>query len=119
MHYDRPIVLFETDQPVLSSLQFALALQGFTPADGSAAGTHVRTARCLVIDQRYHADGLKFLQELRACGIGAPAILMATNPSARLRRSAAARGVLIIEKPLLGDELTDALRATLAASKAA
>lgn len=119
MHDDRQVLLFEDDQPVLSSLQFALTLQGFMAVNGDAPGSNLSAASCLVIDQRYRGDGPGFLQELRSSGIGAPAILLATNPTQQLRRHAALRGVAVIEKPLLGDELTDALRAILNSSKAA
>lgn len=119
MHKDRPVLLFENDQPVLSSLQFALTLQGFKPEDGNAEGANISAASCLVIDQRYRSDGLDFLQELWATGIGVPAILLATNPTERLRRCAASRGAVVIEKPLLGDELTEALHTILNSSKAA
>lgn len=119
MHKDRPVLLFETDQPVLSSLQFALTLQGFMLADGSAEGADLSAARCLVVDQRYRSDGLAFLHQLREAGIRAPAILLATNPTQQLRRRAALQGVVVIEKPLLGDELSETLHTTLDSSKAA
>lgn len=119
MHKDRPVLLFESDQPVLSSLQFALTLQGFMPEDGDAGGASISAASCLVIDQRYGSDGLGFLQDLRATGIGAPAILLATNPTERLRRRTAAHGAVVVEKPLLGDELAETLHTILHSSKAA
>ncbi len=119
MHKDRPVLLFESDQPVLSSLQFALTLQGFMPEDGDAEGANISAASCLVIDQRYGSDGLGFLQDLRATGIGAPAILLATNPTERLRRRTAAHGAVVVEKPLLGDELAETLHTILHSSKAA
>jgi len=119
MHKDRPVLLFENDKPVLSSLQFALALQGFMPEDGDVERANISEASCLVIDQRYGSDGLDFLQELRTTGIGAPAILLVTNPTERLRRRAAARGAVVVEKPLLGDELSETLHTILHSSKAA
>lgn len=119
MQIDRLVLLFENDQPVLSSLQFALTLQGFMPADGNAPDADLAAARCLVIDQHYHADGIGFLQELRSNGLAVPAILLATNPSRQTRRRAAPLGAVLIEKPLLGNELTDALGIILASSKAA
>ncbi|MFC3214498.1 DNA-binding transcriptional response regulator [Novosphingobium panipatense] len=118
MHEDHSILLFESDQAVLSSLQFALTLQGFMAEDGSTSGLSA-AASCLVIDQRYRADGLAFLAQLRADGIKAPAVLLATNPTPRLQRRAEAFDVAIIEKPLLGDELPVALHALLTSSKAA
>ncbi|AUW59320.1 histidine kinase [Sphingobium sp. SCG-1] len=119
MHKDRLALLFVDDQPVLSSLQFALTLQGFMPEDGDAEGASVWAASCLIIDQRYGPGGLNFLQELRVAGIGVPAILLVTNPTERLRRCAASRGAVVIEKPLLGDELAETLHIILDHSKAA
>ncbi|MGO4168885.1 histidine kinase [Novosphingobium sp. YAF33] len=119
MVLDRPVLLFESDQPVLSSLQFALSLEGFLPADGSVLDADPATAECLVIDQRYRADGIGFLQELRDKGVVVPAILLATNPSRELRRRMKPLGAVLIEKPLLGNELTDALLTIIASSKAA
>jgi len=109
MHSARPILVFESDGPVLSSLQFALSLDGLVVEDGAAEGANPSAACCLVIDQRFRDDGLAFLAELRAQGCAAPAILLATNPSRRTRCAAAAAGAVVIEKPLLGDELARAL----------
>jgi FixJ family two-component response regulator len=119
MVLDRPVLLFESDQPVLSSLQFALSLEGFLPADGNVPGADPAAAECLVIDQRYRTDGIGFLQELRDKGVAVPAILLATNPSRELRRRMKPLRAVLIEKPLLGNELTDALLTIIASTKAA
>lgn len=119
MRKDYRVMLFESDQPVLSSLRFFLTLQGFVPEDGDAEGESFPAAGCVVIDQRYRTDDLGFLDQLRASGMAAPAVLLATNPTQQLRHRAASSGTILIEKPLLGDELTDALHAILQASKAA
>ncbi|MCW2404595.1 FixJ family two-component response regulator [Sphingobium sp. B1D7B] len=113
------VMLFENDQPVLASLQFALALEGYIIADGAAQGAIYGNARCLVIDQGYRGHGLAFLQELRASGIAAPAILLATNPTRKLHEHATSKGVVVIEKPLLGDELAETLRTLCQTSDAA
>lgn len=110
MRADRPILLFESDRPVLSALQFALTLDGFAVADGAGEGADPAAACCLVVDQRYLGDGLAFLAELRARNCDAPAILLATNPSNRTRSRTVALGGVLIEKPLLGDELARCLR---------
>ncbi|HLV06836.1 MAG TPA: histidine kinase [Croceibacterium sp.] len=104
-----PIALFVSDAAFLSSLQFSLALDGFILAEGCVDGSFA--GECLVIDQRYRGNGLAFLAELRAIGVGAPATLLATNPTRRQHEEATALGAVVIEKPLLGSELTRALQA--------
>ncbi|UIJ46312.1 histidine kinase [Sphingomonas cannabina] len=111
MTAENSILLFISDASVLASLQFALSLEGFQVADGLAAANP--SATCLVIDQACRGGGLDLLASLRAGGCNAPALLLATNPGAALRRRAGALGATIIEKPLLGDELTRALRRIL------
>lgn len=119
MRKDYRVMLFESDQPVLSSLRFFLTLQGFEPEDGDAEGVSFPGVCCVVIDQRYRDDGLGFLDQLRASGMAGPAVLLATNPTQQLRHRTASSGAILIEKPLLGDDLTDALHTFLQASKAA
>ena len=114
-----PILLFVSDASVLSSLQFSLAIEGFHIADGAAEGIQPSAAAALVIDACYRGDGLAALAGFRLDGCAAPAILLATNPGARLRSQAAAAGVELIEKPLLGDELGCAIRTALEIRKAA
>lgn len=119
MATEPPVLLYVSDRPVLSSLQFALSIEGFVVVDGAAEGTDPSVAAVLVIDQGYRGDGIASLAVLRANGCAAPAIVLATNPTARLRAQAAAAGAVLIEKPLLGDELTGAISASLETQKAA
>ena len=116
---DRPIILlFISDRPVLSSLQFALTIEGYAAIDGTAAEAD-HAAAAIVIDESYRGDGLTALLSLRAAGCNAPAIALATHPDARLRARAAATGTALIEKPLMDDELSDALARALLPRKAA
>jgi len=105
------ILLFVSDVAVLSSLEFALSLDGFTVEDGLAAAEP--SGAVLVIDQACLGDGLALLASVRETGCDAPALLLATNPSRKLRQQAASAGVILIEKPLLGDELTSTLHRVL------
>jgi DNA-binding response OmpR family regulator len=114
-----PVLLLVSDRPVLSSLQFSLAVEGFVVADGAAPESDARSAATLVIDQAYSGDGLAYLASLRAAGCATPAILLATNPTTLIRSRTAAAGAVLIEKPLLGDELTHTLRALLEPQEAA
>ena len=119
MAIEPSVLLYVSDRPVLSSLQFALSIEGFAVTDGAAEGSDPCAAAALVIDQRYHGDGLGWLGALRTNGCSTPAVVLATNPTARLRARVIAAGAILIEKPLLGDDLTGALRACLPTQKAA
>lgn len=107
------ILLFVDDRPVLSSLQFSLGVEGFDIADGAAEGFNPAAAGAFVIDQRYAGDGLATLARLRAKGCGAPAIILATNPTQRFRSRVAVCDAKLVEKPLLGDELGRAIHTAL------
>ena len=116
----RPVVvLVDDDAAVLASLKFALEMEGLSveaflnPADllarpGSA------NADCLILDYYLpDTNGLELLEKLRKKGVAAPAIIITTNPGPWLRRHAKAEGAAIVEKPLLGNSLLEAIRASL------
>ncbi len=114
---ERPVLVIDDDPAVLSSLKFALEIDGFTvrtyPTAKALLDDPARLQRgCLVID--YHlpdGDGLAVLDELRRRGIGMPAILITTDPGPRLRERAGIAGATIVEKPLFGNRLVEAIRA--------
>lgn len=110
-----PIALLVSDLAVLSSLQFALSVEGIQL---TAVGDDLAAA-ALVIDQGYRGDGLAALISLRANGRTAPAIILATNPTAPFRARAASAGAMLIEKPLFGHELSSAIMHALEPRKAA
>lgn len=114
-----PILLFVSDEPVLSSLQFSLAIEGFDTIDGAAQRIDPCAATALLIDETYQGDGWATLSGLRSMGYTAPAFLLASHPSARLRSRATAAGAELIEKPLFGDELGRAIRTAQLTRKAA
>lgn len=117
---ERPtVVLVDDDAAVLTSLKFALELEGFTVAayanaeDLLAEGV-VGTASCFVVD--YHlpgANGLELLRRLRQRGYSTPVILITSNPTRLLTSCARDAGAAIVEKPLMGDNLIDAIRASV------
>ena len=113
------ILLLVEDRSVLSALRFSLSIEGFEIADGTAAEIDPLMAAALVIDERYRGDGLAALDALRSQACHAPAIILATNPTTRLRARIAAMNAELIEKPLLGDELSRAIRAAFEIRKAA
>lgn len=116
---DHPLLLYVTDPAVLSSLQFSLALEGFAVADGLADRIEPAATSAIVVDQGFGGDGLAFIASLRASGCIATAIVLATNPTRQLRAHADAVGAALIEKPLLDDELSNALHAIFQEEKAA
>jgi two-component system response regulator FixJ len=55
--------------------------------------------------------GLDLLRQLRKRQVSAPAILTTRRPSRSLRGRAAVAEARVVEKPLLGEALTDSVRA--------
>jgi FixJ family two-component response regulator len=81
--------------------------------DGALAGD----VSCLVIDQKLPGlSGLGLVDELRRRDVSAPVILITTGPTAQVRREAAAAGIAIVEKPLIGDALFHEIHLNLARS---
>jgi FixJ family two-component response regulator len=113
------VVVVDDDPAVLSALKFSLELEGFSVAayrSGSEllAEPALPRSGCLVIDFKLpEMDGLDLLAALRRRNVRLPAILITSHPTAALRRRAAAETTPIVEKPLLGDALTNAIRSTL------
>lgn len=113
------IVVIDDDPAVLGALKFALELEGFAVApyrSGSQllAQKHLPQEGCLVIDFKLpDMDGLNLLASLRSRAVQLPAVLITSHPSSNLRKRAAEAEVPIIEKPLLGNALLDAIRRAL------
>lgn len=113
------LVLVDDDPHVLHALRFAFETEGYdvrTHVRGEEvlAEPPVEPATCLVIDERLPGiSGLETIARLRAQGIGAPAILITTHPTASMIRRASAADVDIVEKPLIGDALATTVRARL------
>ena len=98
---NRNIRLLIEDPSVLASLRFSLSIEGF------AFGDHPFAA--LIIDEQYCGDGMEVLEDLRAQGSSAPVVFLATLPNRRRRHRVATCGALLVEKPLMGDEIGRAL----------
>jgi len=116
----RPLVVIVDDDPAIrSSLAFSLQTEGFL-VRSYASGPELlgddptAEASCLVVDYQLPGmNGLDLLAELRRRQVAAPAILITTHPSAAVRERAAAIGVALVEKPLLGDALFHEIHAAL------
>jgi FixJ family two-component response regulator len=112
-------VIVEDDVSLLGALTFALEAEGFRVHGFSAGGPLLAEpvrADCLVVDMRLpDTDGLRLISRLRELGVWSPAILVTTNPDQRIKRTAAAAGVPIVEKPLLTEELRQLIGELIAA----
>ncbi len=75
-------------------------------------------ADCLVVDLKLpDLDGLALIARLRDVGVTTPAILITTTPDERCRKTAAAAGVAIVEKPLLDGTLRRAIETAVLRSR--
>lgn len=113
------VVIVDDDAAVRAALEFTLELEGFDVESCSSGEAlllrdlPLRNA-CLLIDERLPGiTGLEALTRLRDRDVELPAILMTSHPSAWVRAAARAAGAPILEKPLLGDALTLAIRRAL------
>ena len=118
------VVVVVDDHALSRSLKFALELEGFSvEAHGSAEDLLEvglpSTDLCLVVDYRLpRLNGLQLLTLLMRRHGPIPALLLITHPSEEVGEQALALGVGVIEKPLMGDVLTAAIRSSLARARA-
>jgi FixJ family two-component response regulator len=118
------IVIVDDDFAVRNSLAFVLTEEGYLvraycSAEMLLDDALLGDASCLVIDQKLPGlSGLDLIAELRRRNVFAPVILITTGPTAQVRRAAAAAGIAIVEKPLIGDALFHEIHLNLARSSA-
>lgn len=122
----RPKILLVDDDPaVRASLAFSFELEGFLVetfecGEDVAERHEFPNAGCLVLDYRLPGmDGLALLSSLRTRNIDLPAVLITSSPPRSVREQAARAGAVIVEKPLLCDALTGAVRSALIDQKEA
>lgn len=113
------IFLVDDDPAVRASLAFSLELEGFLIETFDCAEDLADVASfpangCLVVDYRLPGmDGISLLRSLRRRGVGLPAVLITSAPTRTVHIGAAETGAAIVEKPLLCDALTAAVRSGL------
>jgi two-component system, LuxR family, response regulator FixJ len=113
------VVVVDDDPAVCSSLEFSLQVEGFD-VQTYASGTELLNAGklpargCVIIDYFLPGmNGLELALALRARRVSLPVILITTHPNRSLRQTAAAEGIEIVEKPLLGNLLSERIRAAV------
>ena len=118
-HSGRVVCIVDDDPAVLHALTFELTTEGyavlpFPDAESVLDHAGIPADACLIVDHRLpRIDGLYLIECLRARGVTARAILITTNPGLTLRARAESIDVPIVEKPLLRDDLSNAVRAAL------
>jgi two-component system response regulator FixJ len=116
----RTVYIIDKDTDVLNSFRFSLELEGYSVRaypDGREllASAELPKSGCLVIDNDLPpATGLDVLAQLRRRGLTIPAILTANAATPAVRARASEAGVPVVEKPLLGHALIDAIQDALA-----
>lgn len=63
-------------------------------------------------------NGLELLARLRDRGVSIPAVVITSHPNRKLRERIAAAGVPLIEKPFLGNALTERIREAFGGDRA-
>lgn len=113
------VVVVDDDPAVCSSLEFSLEIEGFKVQTFTSGAEllkqeHLPAHGCVIIDYFLPGmNGLEVAMALRSRHISLPIILITTHPNRSLRQSAAAEGIEIIEKPLLGNSLSESIRAAV------
>ena len=110
------MLVVDDDEAVRNSLKFILEVEGFqvhvfSSGEDLLNEESLPDPGCLVVD--YHMpgiNGLELVAQLRNRRMLIPAILITPAPSENLRNRAAAAGISIVEKPLLGSRLLDSIR---------
>jgi FixJ family two-component response regulator len=111
----KTVAVVEPDAAVCSSLEFALAAEGlgvtvYANGQDVVDAVDLRPVACVVIEQKLpDTTGIDVVDRLRKRRISTPVILLVTAPEPELRRRAAQAGATVVEKPLIGNVLTDKL----------
>jgi FixJ family two-component response regulator len=112
----------DDDMAVCSSLKFALEIEGFCVRTYASSrellDAEISCRGCMIVDYNLPGlNGLDLLNELGRRDVKLPSFLITSNPAAHVRRRADTQGVAIIEKPLLGNQLSEAVRESYSRSR--
>jgi two-component system response regulator FixJ len=122
---DNVVHVIDDDHAARDALAFLLKTDNFSIHAYESAKAFLSAlpdaeAGCIITDVRMPEmsgsiflpglNGLELVAQLRNRDILIPAILITPAPSENLRNRAAAAGVPVVEKPLLGSRLLDSIR---------
>ena len=113
------VIVVDDDDGLRTALRYALEIDGFNVVTCASGEGLLRlalpqTSACLVVDQMLPGlSGIDALEALRARKVDLPAIVITSSPDARLRARTLLADACLIEKPLLSDLLTRAIRSLL------
>ena len=119
------VIVVDDDDGLRKALRYSLEIEGFNVVTCASGEGLLRlalpqTSACLVVDQVLPGlSGIDALEALRARQVDLPAIVITSSPDARLRARAVLADARLIEKPLLNDLLTRAIRSLLFPSSGA
>lgn len=107
--------IVDDDAAVCNSLKFAFELDGFDVLTYAGfqelMAADLPRCGCMIVDYNLpEINGLELLRELDRRNVHLPSFLITSNPTRNVRQRADAQGVAIIEKPLLGNQLSEAVR---------
>lgn len=111
----------DNDAAVRNSLKFSLEMDGlvvrtFSSGDELLRGANLVACQCFIVAQEMpRMQGLQVIAALRSHGVDGPAILLSSHVTPALDQLALAAGIKVVEKPLLGNALTESIQAALAA----
>ena len=112
----REVLILAADRSLRTSTAFALEVEGAkvrTFADEAAflLAAQLPDVACLLIDHEPPAlDALAIVRQVRRAGLELPVIVLAGAPGRLLRSTFNALRVKLVEKPLLCDAVTRAVR---------
>lgn len=110
------VLLLEDDAALSKALRFALKVEGYSAeilesAEALLERVFPEGSVCIIADLHLPGmSGLEALEILHQRGIRAPAILTTTQPTSALRDRARDIAATVVEKPILGNSLAEAVR---------
>lgn len=110
------VIVVDDDADLRGALRYSLEIEGFDVICCASGERLLKLAlpqatACLVVDQRLSGiSGIEALEALRARQVTIPAIVITGAPDAQLRERLLLAGARLVEKPLLNDHLTAAIR---------
>lgn len=114
---ERPtVIVVDNDAGLRGALRYSLEIEGFEVICCVSGERLLKlalpeTAACLVLDQRLSGmSGIEALEALRARQVTIPAIVTSGTPDSILRGRLLLADARLVEKPLLNDHLTAAIR---------